>query len=153
MFVSGPITNLIHRRVQSEDKPKPESQDEQMHDEPALPTGPAALSTGNRKRPRLDLATDSRERKRGKTVFGRLLGTLNKAKNEDKERNASEAVRIQGFTARVLCAKTFTSRRRRGSSSNRGYRISLKKRLILSGEQRRQNETRLPQIAKRRICN
>ncbi|KAI0090564.1 hypothetical protein BDY19DRAFT_887136 [Irpex rosettiformis] len=61
-----------------------------MQDEPAPPTGPA---TGNKKRPRLDLATDSRERKRGKTVFGRLLGTLNKAKNEDKERNASEAAK------------------------------------------------------------
>ena len=50
------------------------------------------MSTANKKRPRLDLAVDSRERKRGKTMFGLLLGTLNKAKIEDKERNASEAV-------------------------------------------------------------
>ena len=32
------------------------------------------------------------ERKRGKSMFGVLLNTLNKAKAEDKERNASEAV-------------------------------------------------------------
>ena len=51
------------------------------------------MASATRKRPRLDLAVDSRERKRGKTMFGILLGTLNRAKNEDKERNASEAVR------------------------------------------------------------
>ncbi|PSS05534.1 hypothetical protein PHLCEN_2v3736 [Hermanssonia centrifuga] len=51
------------------------------------------MSTGNKKRPRLDLATDTRERKRGKSMFGLVLGTLNKAKNEDKQRNASEAAK------------------------------------------------------------
>ena len=51
------------------------------------------MSTGNKKRPRLDLEV-ARERKRGKSMFGILLGTLNKAKIEDKERNASEAVPI-----------------------------------------------------------
>ena len=45
-----------------------------------------------RKRPRIDLGVN--ERKRGKSMFGIVLGTLNKAKIEDKERNASEAVRI-----------------------------------------------------------
>jgi hypothetical protein len=53
------------------------------------------MATGNKKRPRLDLnAGDPRERKRGKSMFGLVLGTLNKAKVEDKERNASEAVRL-----------------------------------------------------------
>ncbi len=49
----------------------------------------------SRKRPRLDLSAPvdgNRERKRGKSMFGLVLGTLNKAKIEDKERNASEAV-------------------------------------------------------------
>lgn len=52
----------------------------------------------SRKRPRLDLSAlggrsdGTRERKRGKSMFGIVLGTLNKAKIEDKERNASEAV-------------------------------------------------------------
>ncbi|TFK68456.1 hypothetical protein BDN72DRAFT_870936 [Pluteus cervinus] len=47
------------------------------------------------KRPRLDLnaAAGDRERKRGKSMFGLLVGTLNKAKLEDKERNASEAAK------------------------------------------------------------
>jgi len=44
-----------------------------------------------RKRPRLDL--NAEPRKRGKTMFGILVGTLNKAKNEDMQRNKSEAVR------------------------------------------------------------
>ncbi|ESK84642.1 pinin sdk mema domain protein [Moniliophthora roreri MCA 2997] len=56
----------------------------------------AAMNTDTtRKRPRLDLTADSgnRERKRGKSMFGLVLGTLNKAKIEDKERNASEAAK------------------------------------------------------------
>ena len=47
-----------------------------------------------KKRPRLDMAVEPRERKRGKTMFGLVLGTLTKAKNEDKERNQSDAVRL-----------------------------------------------------------
>ena len=67
--------------------------------EPTTQDAPAAsdagaTGAGTKKRPRLDMAVDSRERKRGKTMFGLLLGTLNKAKNEDKERNASDAVRL-----------------------------------------------------------
>ncbi|KAI1784408.1 hypothetical protein LXA43DRAFT_224415 [Ganoderma leucocontextum] len=46
-----------------------------------------------KKRPRLDMAVEPRERKRGKTMFGLVLGTLAKAKNEDKERNASDAAK------------------------------------------------------------
>lgn len=60
------------------------------------PTAPAAMAAGNRKRPRLDLS-DPRERKRGKSVFGMLVGTLNKAKNEDKQRGATEAVRASVY--------------------------------------------------------
>lgn len=58
------------------------------------PSGP---TSGPKKRPRIDMATEPRERKRGKTMFGLVLGTLNKAKNEDKERNASDAVRCLLF--------------------------------------------------------
>ena len=74
----------------SPDPAKRNSPEAPMHD---TPTGPAAMATTNKKRPRLDLnAGDPRERKRGKSMFGLVLGTLNKAKVEDKERNASEAV-------------------------------------------------------------
>ncbi len=62
---------------------------------PAPETGDAGDSkAGTKKRPRIDMAVEPRERKRGKTMFGLVLGTLAKAKNEDKERNASEAVRL-----------------------------------------------------------
>ncbi|RPD58068.1 hypothetical protein L226DRAFT_537353 [Lentinus tigrinus ALCF2SS1-7] len=49
--------------------------------------------TGTKKRPRIDMTVEPRERKRGKTMFGLVLGTLKKAKNEDKERNASDAAK------------------------------------------------------------
>ncbi|KAF9258372.1 hypothetical protein L218DRAFT_974931 [Marasmius fiardii PR-910] len=58
-------------------------------------SGPTAINTDTtRKRPRLDLtAGGGRERKRGKSMFGLVVGTLNKAKIEDKERSASEAAK------------------------------------------------------------
>jgi hypothetical protein len=59
---------------------------------PAQATAPAAAAP--KKRPRLDLTIEHRERKRGKSMFGLLVGTLNKAKTEDEARNASEAVRM-----------------------------------------------------------
>ena len=83
---------MCNRRAHTEENPQTEAQAEQMHDAPAPPTGPAAMCTANKKRPRLDLNMDTRERKRGKTMFGLVLGTLNRAKNEDKERQNSEAV-------------------------------------------------------------
>lgn len=95
--------------------PKVEPQDAQMQDASVTPTGPAAMSTANKKRPRLDLAVDSRERKRGKSIFGLLLGTLNKAKNEDKERSASEAVRHYTTFLMRSVADAFHFRRRNDS--------------------------------------
>lgn len=68
-----------------------ESQDAKMHEPP---TAPAAMATANKRRPKIDLTVPSGERKRGKSMFGIVLGTLNKAKIEDKERNASDAVRF-----------------------------------------------------------
>ena len=60
------------------------------------PQATAAAQPASRKRPRLDLAAAAdnggRERKRGRGMLGLVLGTLNKAKVEDKERNASDAV-------------------------------------------------------------
>lgn len=59
-----------------------------------------------KKRPRLDMAVEPRERKRGKTMFGLVLGTLKKAKTEDKERNASDAVRLLYFPPLSSCVLT-----------------------------------------------
>ncbi|KAJ7207298.1 hypothetical protein B0H12DRAFT_1195654 [Mycena haematopus] len=57
----------------------------------APPTEPAAMASANKRRPKLDLS-EPQKRKRG-GMFGLLLGTLNKAKIEDKERSASEAAK------------------------------------------------------------
>ncbi|KAJ6591690.1 hypothetical protein DFH09DRAFT_1137716 [Mycena vulgaris] len=65
--------------------------EEQLQPPPRVPTEPAAMASQNKKRPRLDLS-EPQKRKRG-GMFGLLLGTLNKAKIEDKERNASEAAK------------------------------------------------------------
>ncbi|KAI9465213.1 hypothetical protein BJY52DRAFT_1388339 [Lactarius psammicola] len=66
--------------------------DEIMQDtEPTQATVAAAAAP--KKRPRLDLTIEPRERKRGKSMFGLLVGTLNKAKTEDEARNASEAAK------------------------------------------------------------
>ena len=64
---------------------------------PSTSEGAANAEGKTKKRPRIDMAVEPRERKRGKTMFGLLLGTLNKAKDEDKERNASDAVRLVSF--------------------------------------------------------
>ena len=63
-----------------------------MQDSTATTTK-APAATPVRKRPKLDFTSlTGGERKRGKSMFGVLVNTLNKAKAEDKERNASEAV-------------------------------------------------------------
>ena len=64
----------------------------------------AAEAKTAKKRPRIDMAVEPRERKRGKTMFGLVLGTLTKAKNEDKERNASDAVRLPVRSSTGTCA-------------------------------------------------
>ncbi|KIK05801.1 hypothetical protein K443DRAFT_674861 [Laccaria amethystina LaAM-08-1] len=79
----------------------------ELEETPKVPTEPAAMAAGNKKRPRLDLnaAAGNRERKRGKSMFGILVGTLNKAKIEDKERNASEAAKKRQLIEQRLQAK------------------------------------------------
>ncbi|KAI5987624.1 hypothetical protein EDD15DRAFT_2173324 [Pisolithus albus] len=63
------------------------------------------MSTLNKKRPKIDLTVQSGERRRGKSMFGIVLGTLNKAKLEDKERNASEAAKKRQLLEQRLQAK------------------------------------------------
>ncbi|KAF8991499.1 hypothetical protein BDQ17DRAFT_279213 [Cyathus striatus] len=73
-----------------------------MSDEsPRLASPPAMEPT--KRRPRLDLGGG--EKKRGRSMFGMLLGTLNKAKSEDKERNASEAAKKRHLIEQRLQAK------------------------------------------------
>lgn len=74
-----------------------ENSPEEAQMKPESPQATDEAQPESRKRPRLDLAAAAdnggRERKRGRGMFGLVLGTLNKAKVEDKERNASDAVR------------------------------------------------------------
>ncbi|KAI0737244.1 hypothetical protein C8Q80DRAFT_1214400 [Daedaleopsis nitida] len=80
----------------STEDPMQRSPEPAREDTPTTPTAPepsTAEATVTKKRPRLDMAVEPRERKRGKTMFGLLLGTLNKAKNDDKQRNASDAAK------------------------------------------------------------
>jgi hypothetical protein len=80
------------RQIQSPAKDQTMDTDATMQDaQPAQATA-AAAAAAPKKRPRLDLTIEPRERKRGKSMFGLLVGTLNKAKTEDEARNASEAV-------------------------------------------------------------
>ena len=131
---------------------------------------PSGSSGGPRKRPRIDMATEPRERKRGKTMFGLVLGTLKRAKTEDKERNASDAVcpstpvitptNPTDYILVVLVVLCWPDdcggtdyRRGRDKRSNRGYRISCEKRLTLSGEQKRPKRTRPSRTGRRRSCS
>ncbi|KAG8220467.1 hypothetical protein J3R82DRAFT_3162 [Butyriboletus roseoflavus] len=79
-----------------------ESQDAKMHEPP---TAPAAMATANKKRPKIDFTVLSGERKRGKSMFGIVVGTLNKAKIEDKERNASDAAKKRQLIEQRLQTK------------------------------------------------
>ncbi|KIM36788.1 hypothetical protein M413DRAFT_448923 [Hebeloma cylindrosporum] len=74
---------------------------------PKSPTEAAPTIHETKKRPRLDLGAlgEGRERKRGKSMFGILVGTLNKAKIEDKERNASDAAKKRQLIDQRLQAK------------------------------------------------
>ncbi|KAF8623389.1 hypothetical protein AX17_007427 [Amanita inopinata Kibby_2008] len=90
------VSTALQFSMTTEEEPQ-ESAQPAVQDEQMLPTEPTAASaTTVKKRPRLDLTDvvgDTRDRKRGKSMFGILVGTLNKAKVEGKERNASEAAK------------------------------------------------------------
>ncbi|KAF9479383.1 hypothetical protein BDN70DRAFT_993514 [Pholiota conissans] len=93
--------------MSSDETPQTDSRVD-VADEPRSPTEPVPQGAGEtRKRPRLDLsaAAGGRERKRGKSMFGILVGTLNKAKIEDKERNASDAAKKRQLIEQRLQAK------------------------------------------------
>ncbi|KIJ63487.1 hypothetical protein HYDPIDRAFT_112906 [Hydnomerulius pinastri MD-312] len=63
------------------------------------------MATANKKRPKIDLTVQPGERRRGKSMFGIVLGTLNKAKIEDKERNASDAAKKRQLIEQRLQTK------------------------------------------------
>jgi len=98
-------------QVPAKDQTLDTDTDATMQDAPQVAT-PEAVAP--KKRPRLDLTIGPRERKRGKSMFGLLVGTLNKAKTEDEARNASEAAK-----KRQLIDKRLQDRLRKETDSVR----------------------------------
>jgi hypothetical protein len=122
----------------------------EVHQE--LPTGPAAMATGNRKRPRLDLSAGFLGgRKRGKSMFGVLMNTLAKAKVEDKERNASEAAKKRQLIDQRLQAKlrkeTDSVRRAEEAKRDKMSANRREEELQLKDSIYKLRRTRLPQLA------
>lgn len=61
--------------------------------EPSSQTNATEDNLTTRKRPRIEMAASAqRDRKRGRSMFSLVVGTLNKARNEEGDRNSSEAV-------------------------------------------------------------
>jgi len=104
-----------------------------------------------RKRPRLDLTTEPRERKRGKTMFGLLLGTLNKAKVEDKERGASDAAKkrqeIEQRLQDKLRKETDSVRRAEEAKKDKATANRKEEELQLKDSIYKLRRTRLPLVA------
>ncbi|KAI0060564.1 hypothetical protein BV25DRAFT_1839604 [Artomyces pyxidatus] len=122
--------------------------DAQMQD---VPTEPAAMAAASKKRPRLDLTVEPRERKRGKSIFGLVLGTLNKAKNEDKTRNASEAAKKRQLIEQRLQDKlrkeTDTVRRAEEAKKDKTSANRKEEDLQLKDSIYKLRRTRLPLLA------
>ncbi|THH28538.1 hypothetical protein EUX98_g5651 [Antrodiella citrinella] len=121
----------------------------------APPTAPAAMATANRKRPRLDLTVDKdasgRERKRGKSMFGLLVGTLNKAKVEDNQRNKSEAAKkrqlIDQRLQDRLREETDSVRRQEEAKKDKTFANRKEEELQLRDSLHKLRRTRLPLLA------
>lgn len=97
------------------------------------PRADAPSNGPERQRPKLNLSglTDTAasrkgptgERRKGKSIFGVVLGTLNRAKIEDKQRMSSEAVRLVNLlpirkilTNSYCCAGKEETRNRRSTA-------------------------------------
>jgi hypothetical protein len=124
--------------------------DEIMQD--ALPTqATVAEAVAPKKRPRLDLTIEPRERKRGKSMFGLLVGTLNKAKTEDEARNASEAAKKRQLIDKRLQDKlrkeTDTVRRAEEAKKEKHIANRKEEEIQLKNSIHRLRRARLPVIA------
>jgi len=121
------------------------------------PSEPAPNS--GRRRPRLDLgalgiggaAKDGPQRKRGKSMFGVLVNTLNKAKAEDKERSASDAAKKRHLIEQRLQTKlrkeTDSVRRAEEAKKDKISATRKEEDLQLKDSIHKLRRTRLPQLA------
>ncbi|KIL62468.1 hypothetical protein M378DRAFT_193196 [Amanita muscaria Koide BX008] len=137
----------------TEEEPHEEGAQVAAQDEQKQSVEPAAPTTV-KKRPRLDLTNatgNNRDRKRGKSMFGILLGTLNKAKIEDKERNASEAAKKRQLTEQRLQIKlkkeTESVRRAEEAKKDKTTANRKEEELQLKDSIYKLRRTRLPLVA------
>jgi len=99
----------------------------------------------------LDLTIEHRERKRGKSMFGLLVGTLNKAKTEDEARNASEAAKKRQLIDKRLQDKlrkeTDTVRRAEEAKKEKHVANRKEEEIQLKNSIHRLRRARLPILA------
>ncbi|KAF8270222.1 hypothetical protein EI94DRAFT_1723422 [Lactarius quietus] len=123
--------------------------DEIMQD--AQPTQATVAAAAPKKRPRLDLTIEHRERKRGKSMFGLLVGTLNRAKTEDEARNASEAAKKRQLIDKRLQDKlrkeTDTVRRAEEAKKDKHIANRKEEEIQLKNSIHRLRRARLPILA------
>ncbi|PPQ64169.1 hypothetical protein CVT24_008543 [Panaeolus cyanescens] len=124
-----------------------------MVEDPKSPTS-ATRPAENRKRPRLDLSGalgGEKDRRRGKGMLGLLVGTLTKAKIEDKERNASEAAKKRQLIEQRLQAKlrkeTDSVRRAEEAKKDKTTANRKEEDLVLKDSIYKLRRTRLPLLA------
>ncbi|KAH9856837.1 hypothetical protein C2E23DRAFT_809414 [Lenzites betulinus] len=105
----------------------------------------------SKKRPRIDMAVEPRERKRGKTMFGLVLNTLTKAKTEDKQRNASEAAKKRQLIEQRLQDKlrkeTDSVRRAEEAKKDKTNATRKEEELQLKDSIHKLRRTRLPLLS------
>ncbi|QRV98214.1 hypothetical protein RhiJN_26233 [Ceratobasidium sp. AG-Ba] len=102
-----------------------------------------------KKRPRLDM--NSEPRKKGRSVFGMVLGTLKKAKDEDKVRASTETAKrraeVEERLARELNRRKDQVRMESESKKQRSKANQREEELALKDSMIRQRQATLPALA------
>ncbi|PCH35502.1 hypothetical protein WOLCODRAFT_139917 [Wolfiporia cocos MD-104 SS10] len=128
---------------QPQTQPQPTDADTPMADSVLQPQA-------GRKRPRIEMS-DAGQRKRGKSMFGLVIGTLTKAKNEDRERNSSEAAKkrqlIEQRLQEKLRRETDSVRRAEEAKKDKTTANRKEEELQLQDSIYKLRRTRLPLLA------
>ncbi|CAE6375091.1 unnamed protein product [Rhizoctonia solani] len=102
-----------------------------------------------KKRPRIDMATEPR--KKGRSVFGMVLGTLKKAKDEDKVRASTETARrraeVEERLARELTRRKDQARMESESKKQKSRAHQREEDIALKDSMIRQRQSTLPVLA------
>ncbi|KAB5593773.1 hypothetical protein CTheo_2742 [Ceratobasidium theobromae] len=102
-----------------------------------------------KKRPRIDMSTEPR--KKGRSVFGMVLGTLKKAKDEDKVRASTETAKrraeVEGRLARELTRRKDQVRMESESKKQRSKAHQREEDIAFKDSMIRHRQTTLPGLA------